>query len=830
MKSIYLAKQGILGRKKENFILVSMIILSIIFLISYLVYNQSSLRSLEESRRNLYGEWYSTTYNVDKPIANVDGISSIIEQNALIYDNNMILGSIGKVDQQFEKLSRVHLLSGVYPTNENEIALSTSVLDSLGFSYDLGSVVKIPYLPNNFDMLKLQQPIIETEYIEYKLVGILPAYDVFWQKNNEVPLVNAIVFDFKEGYPTKYQILWKGSDEFDTYKLVSQQSKDVVINEFAYPKQDGFNTSLLLIEGGVIGLAFISNLIIYSLLLNKRKRSFLTMSNLGATKAMIVKVVFIESILILTFSFIIGIPIGFIVGVLISLSSLNIVLSIPWIQISYLLILLYGVSFVSFLLSSLMLKVDNPDTLRNEKVKKINKVSIASKNKISVIVLTLIILFVSIGTLYLSRWSMMAYDKNAPYAALNIQSKSEGFFDEKIISDLNQIPEVKEVAAYNYIPMEYFVTSQEIRESKTFNDLYDSTIEPKPVHFYKRGILSTHFFVLSDSESDVLIELSNMNAEDIERFKKGEGVIYYQMQLIKDIDSNMVYDSSVEGNIKGYELLESPVYRGSMLALSNNQFVNEEGHDYAIPNVFENELEVLGIVTGLNDKLLIGNNTPISNGDIFVSQAFNKKLMQRMEERVVHTDEYSNINVTIDKNSSYSTRKSIASIVTSRGGLLQSDSYEIVEQLYRECSQKSLIIILSGSLVVLFSMVLLWNIVSSSLLMERRRIGILQALGVSNKKLCLSYIKKISMMIIPISVIVNGLIVVVMNFINQPKYLMDFTKIFVYGNDIYFDYPILMQVALNGILILVLALIQIYPLYKMIKDQPIHNMKDYGGI
>ncbi|MEG0734016.1 ABC transporter permease [Anaerorhabdus sp.] len=830
MKSIYLAKQGILGRKKENFILVSMIILSIIFLISYLVYNQSSLRSLEESRRNLYGEWYSTTYNVDKPIANVDGISSIIEQNALIYDNNMILGSIGKVDQQFEKLSRVHLLSGVYPTNENEIALSTSVLDSLGFSYDLGSVVKIPYLPNNFDMLKLQQPIIETEYIEYKLVGILPAYDVFWQKNNEVPLVNAIVFDFKEGYPTKYQILWKGSDEFDTYKLVSQQSKDVVINEFAYPKQDGFNTSLLLIEGGVIGLAFISNLIIYSLLLNKRKRSFLTMSNLGATKAMIVKVVFIESILILTFSFIIGIPIGFIVGVLISLSSLNIVLSIPWIQISYLLILLYGVSFVSFLLSSLMLKVDNPDTLRNEKVKKINKVSIASKNKISVIVLTLIILFVSIGTLYLSRWSMMAYDKNAPYAALNIQSKSEGFFDEKIISDLNQIPEVKEVAAYNYIPMEYFVTSQEIRESKTFNDLYDSTIEPKPVHFYKRGILSTHFFVLSDSESDVLIELSNMNAEDIERFKKGEGVIYYQMQLIKDIDSNMVYDSSVEGNIKGYELLESPVYRGSMLALSNNQFVNEEGHDYTIPNVFENELEVLGIVTGLNDKLLIGNNTPISNGDIFVSQAFNKKLMQRMEERVVHTDEYSNINVTIDKNSSYSTRKSIASIVTSRGGLLQSDSYEIVEQLYRECSQKSLIIILSGSLVVLFSMVLLWNIVSSSLLMERRRIGILQALGVSNKKLCLSYIKKISMMIIPISVIVNGLIVVVMNFINQPKYLMDFTKIFVYGNYIYFDYPILMQVALNGILILVLALIQIYPLYKMIKDQPIHNMKDYGGI
>lgn len=829
MKIFNLEKEGICGRKTENLILISVIILSIVFLSSFLIYNQSSLRSLDETRKNIYGEWYTTTYNVQTPIVNTDGLSSIIEQNALICSNNTILGSIGKVDQNFKKLSHIELLSGSLPSNPDEIALTTSLLDALGYSYDLGNIVKIPILPTDFDQELLQTQIIDLTYVEYKLVGILPAYDVFWKKG-EIPLVNGVVTSFKENFPTNYQILWKGSKPFDSYQLSLITDTDIVVNEFAYPVDDNFDTSLMIIQIGVIGLAFISNLVVYSLLLNKRKRSFLTMSNLGATKTMIVKIVFVESLLILTFSFIIGIPLSLITGIVISILSKNTMLSIPWIQLGILLLLLYFVCFLSFLISSILIKIDNPEILRNEKTKIINKLSLASKNKLSIIVLTTVIIFVSIGTLYLSQWTMMPYDRNASYAALNIQSAANNFFDEKILNDLQQIPEVKEVAAYNYVGMEYFVTSKEIRDSKVFNDLYESSIEPMPVFFYKRCILSTHFFVLSEKESDLLIELSDMQKYDIERFKNGEGILYYQMPLEKNSTSGMVYDSSVEGVSKGYEYLESPVHTGSMLSLSSNLFVNEEGHDYTVSNVFDNDIEVLGVITHLNDKLLVANNTPITNGSIFISQNFYKKLMLRMEERVVTNDEYTNINVTVEKNSSYSTRKSISSIVTSRGGLLQSDSYEIVDRLYRECSQKNLIVILSGVIIVLFCFVLLWNIVSSSLLIERRRIGILQALGSSKNKLMVAYTNKILIYLIPLIVLINVIIIGIMSIINQPKYLIQFSKIFVYGDDVYFKFPILLQIMLNIVLLILLLLFQLYPLYKMIKNEPINNMKESGGI
>lgn len=829
--NLYLSLKGILGRKKENSILISMIIMSIIFLISFLIYNQSSVKSLDESRKNLYGEWYTATFNIDKPSINDDGISSVIRQNAFIYSDNIILGSIGQVDSNFKELSRIELLSGQLPSNKDEIALTTSLLDSIGCSYELGSIVTIPVLPIDFNKEQLNQHIFEPINFEYKLVGILPAYDLFWQKG-DTPIVNAIVTGFPNDYPSTYQVLWKGANDLDSYNLIQGENTDVVVNEFAYPTKDNFDTSLVLIQSGVLALAFISSLVIYSLLLNRRRRSFITMSNLGATKLMITKLVFVESLLILSFSFLIGIPLGILIGILINTASKNLLLSIPWNQIVSLLFLLYFVNVSSFIISSILIRIDNPENLRNEKTKRIDNVSVASKINRSVILLTAVILFLTISALYLSRWTMMAYDRNVDYAAINIQSKDNQFFDENLLYDLKQIPEVQEVAAYNYVGMEYFVTNEEVRQNKVYNEIYDSTLDPMPVYFYKRGILRTNFFVLSEKESDILIQLSDMKQEDIQKFKNGEGVLYYQVRLEKNTETGMIYQFSImeEQSKQGYEELELPIHQGSKLALSSNMFVNEEGHDYTKSNVFAEDIEVLGVLPSLNDKLLLGNSTPITNGSIFVSQNFYKKLMLRMEDRIVSNDEYTNVNVTIDRNASYSTRKSISSIVTSRGGLLQSDSYEIVDQLYRECSQKSLIIILSGSLLVIFCLILLWNIVSSSLLIEQKRIGILQALGISKKRLLQSYLRKIILVLLPLIFIVNGLAIGIMSIINQPKYLIQFTKIYVYGNNIYFIYPIGWQLVLNGIIIILYILIQIYPLYKLIMNEPIKNMKESGGI
>lgn len=827
MKNIWhLSFKSIMGRKKENSILLSMIILSIVFLTTFLIYNASSSKGLEETRKDLYGQWYTLTYDQKEAIISQDGLSSVIEQTAYIVSNNTTLGSIGIVDQQFTNLGKIKLLSGNMPTQEGEIALTTSLLDSLGYSYDLGSIVNIPLLPLNTSLEDLQTKLMEPEYVEYKLVGILPAYDVFWKKGED-QLVNAIVSDFDTGFH-KTQVLWKGNDSFDSYNLI--ESKDTVVNEFAYPSKDNFDYSLLIIQIAVICLAFISNLIIYSFILNKRRNSLVIMSNVGATKSMVIKLLLIESLIILVIGFVIGIPMGQLVGIGLAMMTKGSSLSIPWNHIVLLLILLFITCFISFLISSIIVRIDNPYMLRSTKVKLVKKVKIDSKTKLSVLILTSCIFIVSIGTLYLSKWVMMPYDKNVAYAALNTQSKSGQYFTENIINDLRKIPEVQEVSAINYIPNEFFATSPDIRNSKVYTEIYESSNPAMPIYFYKRGILSTHFFVLSDDCAQQVLELSDIDGKDIERFKTGNGILYYQNILEKDLTTGTIYNFLELQNSNNYEILAVPVYKGNFLTISSNQFVDEENHDYTVSNVFNEDTEVLGVVTSLNDQLLFGNNMPILNGSIFISQEFYRKLIPIMENRFVSENEYTNINIKIDTKASYATRKSISSIITSRGGMLQSDSYEVVSNLYRECSQKSLILILSGIIIILFSFILLWNIISSSLLSERKRIGILQGLGVENSRCLLAYFKKSLKSIIPSIALANIICIGFIQFFNQSKYLIENIKIYTYTTDIYFYYPIGELLFFNVVLFILILFIQVYPVAKLIRNEPIENIKESGGM
>ena len=64
--------------------------------------------------------------------------STAIQDGIVLGADNGLAGGIGTVDSAFAQLGRIVPISGNFPAQPDEIAMTTTLLDALGCSYDLG--------------------------------------------------------------------------------------------------------------------------------------------------------------------------------------------------------------------------------------------------------------------------------------------------------------------------------------------------------------------------------------------------------------------------------------------------------------------------------------------------------------------------------------------------------------------------------------------------------------------------------------------------------------------------------------------------------------------
>ena len=67
--------------------------------------------------------------------------------------------------------------------------MTTTLLDALGCSYDLGQTITLKVADNDYDPLSGSGKIVEQTYT---LCGVLPAYDVYWNLGSNLT-VSAVV-------------------------------------------------------------------------------------------------------------------------------------------------------------------------------------------------------------------------------------------------------------------------------------------------------------------------------------------------------------------------------------------------------------------------------------------------------------------------------------------------------------------------------------------------------------------------------------------------------------------------------------------------------------
>ncbi|MEG1873897.1 MAG: hypothetical protein RR194_07575, partial [Ruthenibacterium sp.] len=181
-----LAMKGMFGRKRQSVLLIAVLTAAFSFLAATAAYGAGAKTAARETRFNLYGTWQIARYNlapdsVDAFAATLKTTktATTVQRGIVVAKTGAPAGAVGSAEAEFFTLGRLTLISGTLPQQANEIALTTTVLDSLGLSYELGQSVSLPVTENGYD--PLTQPNnagIKTAH--FTLCGVLPAYDVFW--------------------------------------------------------------------------------------------------------------------------------------------------------------------------------------------------------------------------------------------------------------------------------------------------------------------------------------------------------------------------------------------------------------------------------------------------------------------------------------------------------------------------------------------------------------------------------------------------------------------------------------------------------------------------
>ena len=215
------------------------------FLTAATIYSGSSAQALQDTRCELYGEWqYLRLSDTDTDAAQVREnlpasakASTAIQDGIVLGADNGLAGGIGTVDSAFAQLGRIVPISGNFPAQPDEIAMTTTLLDALGCSYDLGQTITLKVADNDYDPLSGSGKIVEQTYT---LCGVLPAYDVYWNLGRNLT-VSAVVVEPLALAGQKFQTFYDlNADTVGT----ASDDPDFIANEYAYPQEDTVSSSL----------------------------------------------------------------------------------------------------------------------------------------------------------------------------------------------------------------------------------------------------------------------------------------------------------------------------------------------------------------------------------------------------------------------------------------------------------------------------------------------------------------------------------------------------------------------------------------------------------
>ena len=815
--SIILAFHGMLGRKKQTGLLLLLLTLVFSFLTAAVIYSVSSAQVLQDTRCELYGAWqYLRLSDTAADAAQAQNtlpasaqVSTVIQNGIVLGADDGVAGGIGTVDDTFAQLGRIVPISGDFPTQSDEIAMTTTLLDALGCSYDVGQTVTLKVAANDYDPLAGSGAVMEKAYT---LCGVLPAYDVYWNLNGNLT-VSGIVAEPLAIDGQKFQTFYYLNA---AAPVTASTDPALVANEYAYPQEDTVSSSLRFLLVAAILVSFFAVAQYFLIVLHKRVHTINTFLTLGAKNRDLRLMCLWEAL----FAGLAAVAAGFALGCGAAAVGLGLQKHLSFLVIPAASLVPLAVLFLlSVLLGALLPAVlVRPQTARPKEnpAKKFRLAQLPLAPQIGV---GCAVLLIAVSCLYVGWRVMLPYDLDAPYACLSIKMNGTSGMPFSLKEDLAALPGVEEVSAAIDLTDTYTVTSDKIQSSQMLADIWvkdNGKIPGVLMHNASKGTLNTTVCALPDDELRRIAADAGVSDEEIETLLAGDSVL----TLWRDCYYDPAADEYYQGFQPDGSTLVEPVFAaGDKLSIQYRRYTGQDEAGNEVYRTYTAQLPIVGVVKSANSYTLLTTDRLISSGTIFVSTALYHKMFESAGSYFMEKEGYSSLNVKLSAGSNFSLRRSISSIATRRNGILRADNYDLISQSYTEGTQSAFLVGILAVFGVLLGCALLVVLNLSAYEVQQQRLSLLLTLGVSPKKLVLSYAKLLLPVIVGTTLLVNIVVYAAVSRIVPIQSILDLIRIPTSGRVFEFHKPVGSQIMVSILLMVFWLSAALLPIFSFIRKK-----------
>ena len=815
--SLILAFHGMLGRKKQTSLLLTLLTMVFSFLTAATIYSNSSAQALQDTRCELYGEWqYLRLSDTDTDAAQVREnlpasakASTTIQNGIVLGADDGVAGGIGTVDDTFAQLGRIVPISGDFPTQPDEIAMTTTLLDALGCSYDVGQTVTLKVAANDYDPLAGSGAVMEKAYT---LCGVLPAYDVYWNLNGNLT-VSSIVTEPLALDGQKFQTFYYLNA---AAPVTASTDPALVANEYAYPQEDTVSSSLRFLLVAAILVSFFAVAQYFLIVLHKRVHTINTFLTLGAKNRDLRLMCLWEAL----FAGLAAVAAGFALGCGAAAVGLGLQKHLSFLVVPAASLVPLAVLFLlSVLLGALLPAVLVRPQITKPKEKPAKKFHLAQLPLAPQIGVGCAVLLIAVSCLYVGWRVMLPYNLDAPYACLSIKMNGTSGMPFSLKEDLAALPGVEEVSAAIDLTDTYTVTSDKIQSSQMLADIWvkdNGKIPGVLMHNASKGTLNTTVCALPDDELRRIAADAGVSDEEIETLLAGDSVL----TLWRDCYYDPAADEYYQGVQPDGSTLVEPVFAaGDKLSIQHQCYTGQDEAGNDVYRTYTAQLPIAGVVKSASNYTLLTTDRLIFSGTIFVSTALYHKMFESAGSYHMEKEGYSSLNVKLAADNNFSLRRSIASIATRRNGILSADNYDLISQSYTEGTQSAFLVGILAVFGVLLGCALLVVLNLSAYEVQQQRLSLLLTLGVSPKKLVLSYAKLLLPVIVGTTLLVNIVVYAAVSRIVPLQSILDLIRIHTSGRVFEFHKPVGSQILVSVLLMVFWLSAALLPIFSFIRKK-----------
>ena len=786
------------------------------FLTAAVIYSVSSAQVLQDTRCELYGEWqYLRLSDTAADAAQAQNalpasaqVSTVIQNGIVLGADDGVAGGIGTADDTFAQLGRIVPISGDFPTQSDEIAMTTTLLDALGCSYDVGQTVTLKVAANDYDPLAGSGAVMEKAYT---LCGVLPAYDVYWNLNGNLT-VSGIVTEPLALDGQKFQTFYYLNA---AAPVTASTDPALVANEYAYPQEDTVSSSLRFLLVAAIMVSFFAVTQYFLIVLHKRVHTINTFLTLGAKNRDLRLMCLWEAL----FAGLAAVATGFALGCGAAAVGLGLQKHLSFLVIPAASLAPLAVLFLlSVLLGALLPAVLVRPQTAKPKEKPAKKFRLAQLPLAPQIGVGCAVLLIAVSCLYVGWRVMLPYDLDAPYACLSIKMNGTSGMPFSLKEDLAALPGVEEVSAAIDLTDTYTVTSDKIQSSQMLADIWvkdngdiPSLIMPNA----SKGTLNATVCALPDDELRRIAADAGVSDEEIETLLAGDSVL----TLWRDCYYDPAADEYYQGFQPDGSTLVEPVFAaGDKLSIQYRRYTGQDEAGNDVYRTYTAQLPIAGGVKSASNYTLLTTDRIIFSGTIFVSTALYHKMFESAGSYHMEKEGYSSLNVKLSADSNFSLRRSISSIATRRNGILSADNYDLISQSYTEGTQSAFLVGILAVFGVLLGCALL-VVLNLSAYEVQQRLSLLLTLGVSPKKLVLSYAKLLLPVIVGTTLLVNIVVYAAVSRIVPIQSILDLIRIHTSGRVFEFHKPVGSQILVSILLMVFWLSAALLPIFSFIRKK-----------